>query len=191
MFGVFEMIEIRHIPKDGSLLINKDFVITTPASFGISDNRASISIKGSMSRLGENNFALKGIVDACFTMSCSLCLEHVDEIESRFEIEALFVKGDDSAEAFGFSGDKIDYTPAILSGISSIIPMRFLCDDECKGLCAKCGQNQNLAKCDCDFGVVNEEFLVIKDFMEAFELNASKSNASKSGGESNGHLPKG
>jgi uncharacterized protein len=29
------------------------------------------------------------------------------------------------------------------------VPMKALCDEDCAGLCQKCGQNLNQGKCDC------------------------------------------
>jgi uncharacterized protein len=29
------------------------------------------------------------------------------------------------------------------------LPLRFLCDEECKGLCSRCGKNLNDGPCDC------------------------------------------
>ncbi|MBC7087354.1 MAG: DUF177 domain-containing protein [Tissierellales bacterium] len=34
--------------------------------------------------------------------------------------------------------------------ILSAMPMKFLCKDECKGLCIKCGENLNSNSCECD-----------------------------------------
>lgn len=33
--------------------------------------------------------------------------------------------------------------------IQLFLPSKMLCSEDCKGLCAKCGKNLNLGKCDC------------------------------------------
>jgi uncharacterized protein len=43
----------------------------------------------------------------------------------------------------------LDLTEAICQYSLMAIPMKALCDEECAGLCQKCGQNLNQGKCDC------------------------------------------
>ncbi|MBI2059916.1 MAG: DUF177 domain-containing protein [Nitrospirae bacterium] len=57
-----------------------------------------------------------------------------------------------SAEEMGteayFSG-MIDLDPMIEEHMNLAVPMRFLCREECKGLCPRCGANLNPGACGC------------------------------------------
>jgi uncharacterized protein len=43
----------------------------------------------------------------------------------------------------------IDLTEAVHQYSLLAMPMKALCDEDCAGLCQKCGQNLNQGKCDC------------------------------------------
>jgi len=42
-------------------------------------------------------------------------------------------------------------------------PSKILCHDDCKGLCVKCGRNQNFDACDCDKAVLDPRMAAILD----------------------------
>ena len=43
----------------------------------------------------------------------------------------------------------IDIDLLLEESIVMDFPMRFLCQEECKGLCFKCGKDLNFGECDC------------------------------------------
>lgn len=43
----------------------------------------------------------------------------------------------------------LDMDQLINEEVSLALPSKILCDEECKGLCPKCGTNLNVNKCDC------------------------------------------
>ena len=43
----------------------------------------------------------------------------------------------------------LDMDEQLRSQLEMEFPLRFLCRDDCKGLCQKCGKNLNEGKCDC------------------------------------------
>lgn len=98
-----------------------------------------------------------GKVSADVQGECVRCLEtatvHVDsEIEGYFAIsESSDLEGmeDDEYEFIPESGE-VDLANCIVSSVVVEIPITFLCSDDCKGLCPKCGCNRNLESCDCD-----------------------------------------
>ncbi len=47
----------------------------------------------------------------------------------------------------------IDLTDPIKEDIMLSLPSKPLCDEACEGLCASCGQNLNVKKCQCDKSV--------------------------------------
>ena len=42
------------------------------------------------------------------------------------------------------------------------IPIKVLCTDACKGLCAHCGMNLNTASCGCHTDFIDERLAVLK-----------------------------
>lgn len=79
-------------------------------------------------------------ISAIIKESCDRCLE---EFETEFKKEADFV--------YILKGE---YFVELDDNIRDIIivnyPMKFLCSENCKGLCQKCGKNLNEGYCECD-----------------------------------------
>jgi len=86
------------------------------------------------------------------TSQCALCLEPVTE-EISCEADALFkpgaVEGEDD---YPLEGCKIDLLPYVREALLLELPMRFVCSDDCKGLCPVCGANRNTTRCSCQEG---------------------------------------
>ena len=44
---------------------------------------------------------------------------------------------------------ELDISTDVRDAVMISMPMRMLCDDDCKGLCPSCGVNLNNESCDC------------------------------------------
>ena len=55
----------------------------------------------------------------------------------------------EDAGLIGFRGEEIDLTEGIQEQVVLNLPMRPLCREDCKGLCAACGADLNLGECNC------------------------------------------
>lgn len=93
-------------------------------------------------------------------LQCSRCLtEYTDPIDLSYEEE--FMEGepgdevdeeseDLNARALSFyTGDEIDLSDSLQESILLALPMKPLCDEDCKGLCTTCGANLNEGLCHC------------------------------------------
>jgi uncharacterized protein len=58
------------------------------------------------------------------------------------------VNEDDLTTAF-YSDDQIDLGELIAEQLQLAMPMKPLCSEGCKGLCAQCGTNLNAGACNC------------------------------------------
>ena len=97
--------------------------------------------------------------------SCGRCL---DNFTGRNTIK-LFGKltnevDDIEDETIYYDGEKIDLTDSILNNIVLDLPMKPICDEDCKGLCPICGENTNKVKCDCVEDKLDPRLLKLKDF---------------------------
>jgi uncharacterized protein len=63
-----------------------------------------------------------------------------------------------------FAGDRIDVGPAINQSLRLWIPIKNLCTEACKGLCAKCGANLNETECNCAQDEIDPRLEVLKDY---------------------------
>ena len=89
-------------------------------------------------------------------LHCSRCLkEFALDLDVSFN-EAFREKGPSAGmgmeqddEIILFSGDIIDFTTTIRDNLIAALPMKALCQKNCRGLCPRCGQDLNQGECDC------------------------------------------
>lgn len=119
-----------------------------------------------ISRVDEN-VSLRGYLDVDLRPACDRCLEefvrplHVD-IHTDLSPKSKITDHDEpgsgagevelTAEDIDFSfyqGPEIDVSEIIREQIVLALPFRFICAEECRGLCPQCGANLNAGKCGC------------------------------------------
>jgi uncharacterized protein len=124
---------------------------------------APIRIRLKAARIGEM-VEVEGDIETTLRLTCGRCLtEFVGRLATDFAItyvrEALGLPaGDAPAEGraevedaglIGFRGEEIDLTEGIQEQVVLGLPLRPLCREDCKGLCAACGADLNVGECDC------------------------------------------
>jgi uncharacterized protein len=118
---------------------------------------------------------VEGKIFAEVETECSRCLQAL-ELKLEFPFEAAFVTAENYTEAKEaelkeddldvsiFSGDKIDVTELVREQILLNLPEQALCREDCKGLCEKCGANQNLLDCNCEEKEVDPRWRGLREF---------------------------
>jgi len=115
---------------------------------------------------------LAGSLQGRFEGCCSRCLEVFDfTVEKKFEIVlapdsmAMDRKKELNKAEMGLSfyqGAEIDVAPLVREQILLSLPIRPLCTEECRGLCAGCGVNLNSEACRCAPPEVDERLAVFR-----------------------------
>jgi uncharacterized metal-binding protein YceD (DUF177 family) len=84
-------------------------------------------------------------------MTCDRCLvEFCTEIPLKFRAEFIMGQKTEEEESFYVSRQfEIDIWEALRQEISSRVPVKKLCQQECKGICVDCGKNKNSEPCKC------------------------------------------
>lgn len=59
------------------------------------------------------------------------------------------IANEDNDELLCVSESQFDVDPLLKEDVFLSLPFKFLCSDDCKGLCAKCGKNLNDGPCNC------------------------------------------
>jgi uncharacterized protein len=108
-----------------------------------------------------NGVFVKGDIATKVVKRCSRCLKKFNE-NLNLDVDLTFVsyEGDDIVESEHelSSSDvelsflinaELDTTEIIREQIAVGLPIKYLCQKDCKGLCARCGGNQNLGECKC------------------------------------------
>ena len=126
-----------------------------------------IAASGEFFGTGER-VSIKGEVTAAVTSRCAKCLEPVT-LNLKAKIDVLFARQADpeDPDLYTFEGSKVDLTDAVRDALLLEMPYRFLCSEDCKGLCPICGINLNLGTCTCQEGaIVTNPFSALKALVE-------------------------
>ena len=116
-----------------------------------------------------------------YTASCARCLEDVSGSFS-FDVERTVVT---QAMAADLTEDRIDELVVVEDGFLSLdellteclelsLPFRFLCSEDCKGLCPKCGKNLNDGPCDCEEKEVDPRLEPLSRLLEEMKAEGSQ-----------------
>jgi uncharacterized protein len=108
----------------------------------------------------KDKFRLVGTVVTELELPCSRCLEPfrlpvaapfdlrylpASEVSSDGEREV----GDEDLETSYYENDAIDLNGLMREQFYLALPMKPLCQDNCRGLCPQCGTNLNTGNCSC------------------------------------------
>jgi uncharacterized protein len=66
-----------------------------------------------------------------------------------------------------YSGDAIDLGQMMREQFYLALPMKPLCQPDCKGLCPVCGKNRNRETCSCESTWVDPRFEVLRNFKKS------------------------
>lgn len=87
------------------------------------------------------------------------------EYEENAEIE---LEEPDTRTSF-MAGSELGLRDVITEQVLLALPMKPLCREDCRGLCAECGQNLNIASCDCTVPAVNPAFATLQALKKRLE----------------------
>ncbi|MGM0395822.1 MAG: YceD family protein [Bacillota bacterium] len=96
----------------------------------------------------NGSYVYQAPCDRCLTVSTSN-IEFKGSGKLVKEEAGNNVEDEESYEIIYYRDVSVDLTDYIWSQITSSLPMKFLCSEDCKGLCQKCGKNLNEGTCDC------------------------------------------
>lgn len=114
---------------------------------------------------------MDGEISLFLIVECCRCLEPFpyeikDNIKTvlipQFEgTEEIELKRKDLDFEF-YEGDSLDVIQLLTEQILLLLPFRFLCKEDCLGLCQGCGANLNETLCNCRKEEIDERFSKLK-----------------------------
>ncbi|KIR03386.1 Protein of unknown function DUF177 [Lachnospiraceae bacterium TWA4] len=88
----------------------------------------------------EGSLRLKFVCDRCLEeVPMDFSLQIVEDIDKKEEAELEFY----------VEGDQLNAEELILQELLLHMPMKVLCNENCKGICNRCGANLNRGTCSC------------------------------------------
>jgi uncharacterized protein len=100
------------------------------------------------------------------TCVCDRCGADFDSIKET-QLDATIVEEDTGVnpELFILEGDEIDLDEILSTCFILDMETKFLCSEDCKGLCSGCGKNLNLGACECR-KPVDPRFAVLEQLLD-------------------------
>lgn len=111
---------------------------------------------------------VEGTVEAQLKLECVRCLEPFVyplalELEESFRLPKAKPEPDKPYTVR--SDGKLDLAPLLREQIWLAIPMKPLCDQNCKGLCPQCGVNLNHESCTCEDEKIDPRLEALKELL--------------------------
>jgi uncharacterized protein len=123
-----------------------------------------VKVNGEL-RVIEDIIELDVHVNTELEMLCSRCLSSFS-YPIDVQMEEKFTNNVDQGEnedIILLEGDVFDVAEVIINNIISTLPIKRLCNKDCKGLCQNCGTNLNVNKCNCSIGDVDIRMTKLMD----------------------------
>lgn len=113
-------------------------------------------------------YVAEGSAKVTLDLNCSRCLDpypfaHSSKFHVRFrprpegftEEQEIEIAGEEELDVEFYSDRTIPLRDLATEQIQLTIPMKPLCDENCLGLCPKCGVNRTRERCNCDDSVTD------------------------------------
>lgn len=126
----------------------------------------------------DRDLHIGGTVGTGICYRCSRCLKECSlPVTARFDLfylpqpkwlkseEEIKLKYEDMDIAY-YDGIRLDVDLMVLEQIELSMPMKFVCREECKGLCFNCGADLNEGPCGCAARQPDSRLAVLLEFQK-------------------------
>ena len=144
---------------------------TTSFLYGVSFP-SPMKVKGDITNTaGYMRMTLTASLD--YSSRCARCLKEVNG-SFTFDLEktvapreVLSDLDEDRLDDYAIIDDGfLDIDSRITEQLEIEFPIRFLCSEDCKGLCSKCGKNLNEGECDCNHKEIDPRFAPLQKLLD-------------------------
>ena len=123
------------------------------------------TLNGFFSGVGESIY-VRGTISTVAHAGCANCMAPAQSpIEVTFSEVFLHEEKSDDPDRFTYEGSKIDLTDLAMSLTVLSLPMRFMCKEDCKGLCGKCGKDKDHCTCQKELPARQHPFAALQQLL--------------------------
>lgn len=126
-----------------------------------------VSVQGSVRN--HDGFAqLNAEVSFDFSIPCDRCTKQINRSYHYTFSHGLVLslENEDDDSYIQVENYKLDLDELIRADILLELPSKFLCSEDCKGLCPVCGKNLNVEACNCDLHQIDPRLEVLKKLID-------------------------
>jgi uncharacterized protein len=126
----------------------------------------------------DRDLYVDGTVETAVRFRCSRCMKEFSRsIATKFDLSYLpqpkwtndgaeIELRYEEMEVAYYDGVAFDVNLMVLEQIELAMPMQFVCSEDCKGLCYKCGADLNEGSCLCKNDVADSRLSILLDFQK-------------------------
>lgn len=108
-------------------------------------------VDGTVTKTG-NRYLVQGTVSVTVQLLCDRCIEEFDcsivaDLYKEYSSDPNV--NEDDEDIIQVTDSEIDLEDAVTEAVYLNLPMKWVHDDKCKGICKVCGQNLNKHQCKC------------------------------------------
>ena len=169
------VIDVSSILKEFGGKISFDDKAEIPdLSFGGGDYhfKEPVSVKGSVSNTG-GALALKADISGVMITQCARCMKDID-VPIEFKLSETLMRNDDGdgnvvpddEDVIVFEGNTVSLDEIVEDNFIINLSPRYLCSEDCKGLCPKCGKDLNDGDCGCTDDDIDPRWAALADLIK-------------------------
>ena len=156
------------------IVVSKTYASGTLDYHGTDFRQAAPLKVDAVAELVGSEICIRGRLGTCLEACCDRCLGSVViPVEQEFDLfyrpvstiareEEIELPEDELGVGF-FSGDGIELADVVTEQVILSVPMKVVCQTDCRGLCPVCGANLNFEKCGCLPAKENSPFSSLKE----------------------------
>lgn len=100
---------------------------------------------------------------------CARCTKDI-EVPMEFSVYETLMQGEETSEEMEdvivFDGHEVSVDEIIENNFIMNLSARYLCSEDCKGLCTKCGADLNIESCDCNKEDIDPRWAALEQIMK-------------------------
>lgn len=117
----------------------------------------------------SKNLELEAEVKGEMQVRCARCAKEFTTAVS-FPVSEILIREDGEispdSDVVIFSGYTVDLTEIVVNNFFMNVEGRYLCKEDCKGLCHICGCDLNESECDCEFDTIDPRWAALAEIIK-------------------------
>ena len=113
----------------------------------------------------------EGVAEAVYSTSCARCAKPLS-IPIRAEESVILARHENAREedeVFVIQGEEVELDDIFIPALILQVDMTYLCREDCKGLCPKCGKDLNEGSCGCSTFEIDDRLAILQTLLKKDE----------------------
>ena len=163
-------IDVSSILKEAGGQIEIDGCVKLPDTKFLGEYRfpEPIKVKGGVSNNGKS-LILRADAEGVMITSCARCMKEIS-VPVSFRMDENLAREDsgidEDADVILFRDNEIELDDIVYDNFLMNVEGKYLCKEDCKGLCPECGKDLNEGDCGCSKDNIDPRWSALLDIMK-------------------------